>query len=174
MPVCRNTSTVAQGPERGLLLMSEVAPGPVGQVDGVDPAGVSGLATLKVLTRPGEPVPGPQVASGGDEPFGVPVMLLDGAQQRGQQRQLGPGPLVHPGLDPRPGLLRRAFRGLDRARRYPRCPAGWIVGCPPGDVLVEGPDVDQFAAVVHPGSQRLPIGGPDVGESFLPGLRDLR
>ncbi|WP_413754274.1 hypothetical protein NRF20_42185 [Streptomyces sp. R-74717] len=41
--------------------------------------------------------------------FALPV---DSPKKGGQQRQLGPGPLVHPGLHPGPGLLGRALARL--------------------------------------------------------------
>jgi len=51
-------------------------------------------------------------------------------------------------------------------------PPGGIISGPPGDVFVEGPDEHQFAAEVHPGPHRLAAGVPDVGQAFLPCLRD--
>src|ERR1035438_8224896 len=56
----------------------------------------------------------------------------------------------------------------------PRRPPGRIIGGPPGDVLIEGPNEYQLAAVVDPRPHRLPGGVADVGQAFLPGLRDLR
>ena len=47
-----------------------------------------------------------------------------------------------------------------------------VVGGPPGDVLVEGPDEHQLAAEVHPGPHRLAVGVPDVCQAFLTRLGD--
>ncbi len=161
-------------PERGLLLVGEVAPLARGHLGDVDAASLTGLATLEFLPGGGEYVPGHGAAGGSDALLGVFALLPDGAQERGQQRQLRPGPLVHPRLHPRFELLLRALGGLDRARRHPRRPPGRVIGRPPGDVLIEGPDEHQLAAVVDPRPHGLPGGVADEGEAFLPCLRDLR
>ncbi len=161
------------GPERRLLLVGQVSPPAGGHVGGVDAAGLSGPAALELLPGDEEPSTGRRRASRADAGLGVLALPVDGAKQGGQQRQLGPGPLVHPGLHPGPGLLRRALVRLDRTRRHPGRPPRRIVGGPPGDVLVERPDEHQLAAEVHPRPHRVALGVTDVGQAFLPRLGDL-
>ncbi len=87
-------------PERGLLLVGEVAFLPGGHLGDVDPPRRPLPAPLELLPGNGEPAPGRSAASGVDPLLGILALLFDGAQQRGQQRQLSPGPLIHPRLDP--------------------------------------------------------------------------
>ena len=100
IPVARRTSTVAHDQNAASSSWVRLRRLPV--------------ATSVTLTRPDGPgrrrwnccpatvntSAGRGIAGGGDALFGVFALLLDGAQERGQQRQLRPGPLVHPRLDP--------------------------------------------------------------------------
>ena len=86
IPVCRNTSTVAHDQNAARLLVGEVPPPACGQADGIDPAGLSRAATLEVLVACGEPASGGGGLGGVDATFGVLALLLDGPQQRRQQR----------------------------------------------------------------------------------------
>ncbi|HXZ76111.1 MAG TPA: hypothetical protein VEH31_35290, partial [Streptosporangiaceae bacterium] len=160
-------------PERGFFFVGEVAFLPGGHLGDVDTAGRPGPAPLELLSRDGEQVAGGDIPGGGEQVSGGLALLLDSSHEGGQQRELGPGPLVHPGLDPGPGFLGRAFGCLDRARGHPARPPGGIVGGPAGDVLIEGFDEDQLAAEVDPRPDRPAVGVADEGQPFLPCPGDL-
>ena len=160
-------------PERGFFFVGEVAFLARGHLDDVDAAGRPGPAPLELLPRGGERVAGGDIPGGGEQVFGGLALLLGRLHKGGQQRELGPGPLIHPRLDPGPGLLGRALGCLDRARGHPARPAGGIVGGPAGDVLIEGFDEDQLAAEVHARPDWPAVGVADEGQPFLPYPGDL-
>lgn len=83
-------------PERGLLLVGEVAPLARGGLGDVDAAGLAGTVTPELLPGGGEHSVGGGAAAGSDALLGVFALLPDCPQEGGQQRQLPPGPLVHP------------------------------------------------------------------------------
>ena len=94
------------------------------------------------------------VALGGVQPFGgcLPAGVHLG-QQRGKDRDALAGPLVHPRLAA--GALLAALGDVgvaDRARRGPGPPPGRVVGCPLGQVQVEGADRDQVVEGVDAGT----------------------
>jgi hypothetical protein len=87
-------------PERRFLLVGEVAPFARGHLGDVDAARLARTTTAELLPGGGEHVLCRGVAGGSDALCRVLALLLDGSQKRRQQRQLRPGPLVHPRLHP--------------------------------------------------------------------------
>jgi hypothetical protein len=85
--------------------VGEVAPLAGGCLGDVDAAGLAGTAALEFLPGGGEYSVGGGASGGSDALLGVFALLPDGAQELGQQRQLRPGPLVHPRLHSRFELL---------------------------------------------------------------------
>ena len=84
------------------------------------------------------------------------------ASSAGKDRDALAGPLVHPRLAAGSLLAALGDVGVaDRARRGPGPPPGRVVGCPLGQVEVEGADRDQVVEGVDPG--RIDLGDVPAG-----------
>ena len=122
--------------------------------------------------RPGWPAQGlagrgEQLAGGGGlggaQPSGgCAGGRVDRGQQRRENRDPLAGALVHPRLAAGAFLAALGDVGVaDRARRGPGPPPGRVVGCPLGEVEVEGANRDQVVEGVDPG--RIGLGDLPAG-----------